>query len=172
MTIQEMRILLAYDSWATNRLFEALAAVPEDAYKRDLKTSHGSLHGTLVHIVAAQRIWLSRFAGRPETTRLTPQDAPSLATLKALWEETAAGIARVAAKLDDKKLLSGFEYVATGGKAYNNTYQQILQHLVNHGTYHRGQIASMMRQVGAEPVGTDLIAFYRHTAQPQRPQVH
>jgi uncharacterized damage-inducible protein DinB len=167
MTVQEIKRLFAYNSWATNRIFEALAEVPEGDYKRDLKTSHGSLHGTLTHLVASEKIWLSRLVGKPETMLMTEQEAPSLAALKVIWEDIASRTARFLGRLDEKKLEISFEYLTTGGKRFANTYAQILQHLINHASYHRGQIIAMMRQVGAQPVGTDLIAFFRHTAPPR-----
>lgn len=166
MTIQEMKMLFAYNAWATNRVFEALAKVPGELYTTDLKASHGGIHGTMTHLVAAEKLWVSRWEGKPESSLLTAKDAPSLANLKQIWEDVASRTARFVAKLDDKKLQSTFEYTSTEGKRFTHTYQQTLQHLVNHSTYHRGQIATLMRQVGAEPVGTDLINFYRYTAQP------
>ncbi len=83
-------------------------------------------------------------------------------------EDVAARTARFVSRLDDGKLASTFEYSGTDGKKFVQTYQQALAHVVSHSTYHRGQIALLMRQVGFQPVGTDLIAFYRLTAQPSR----
>jgi uncharacterized damage-inducible protein DinB len=164
MNIQEMKKLFAYNAWANNRVFEALSKIGEDEYTRDLKSSHGSLGETIVHMVAAEKIWLSRLVGKPEDSLMAPQDAPMLQSLKPIWEQVAAGMARFLAKLDDRSLQRDVEYTTTEGRKYSNSNEQILQHVVNHSSYHRGQIASMMRQVGAEPVNTDLIVFFRHTA--------
>lgn len=164
MIIQEVRRLYAFNAWATNRVFEALALVPKADYKRDLKASFGSLHGTMIHLVAAEKIWLSRLAGKPESALMTGRESPSLESLKSVWEEVAARTARFLSRLDDEGLGKNLEYVTTEGKKFTNGVQQILEHIVNHSSYHRGQIAAMMRQVGAEPVNTDMITFYRHTA--------
>jgi uncharacterized damage-inducible protein DinB len=162
MTIQEIRKLFAYNAWATNRMFEALARIPEADYKRNLKSSHGSLQGTATHLVAAEKIWLSRLVKKPEPALMTREDAPSLQSLKKTWEDVAARTARFVSSLEDSSLEGDLEYVTTEGKNFTNSLVQILQHVVNHSSYHRGQIAGMMRQVGAEPVHTDLIAFFRH----------
>jgi uncharacterized damage-inducible protein DinB len=162
MTMQEIRKLFAYNAWATNRMFDALARIPETDYKRNLKSSHGSLHGTASHMVAAEKIWLSRLVKKPETALLTEQDAPSLQSLKKTWEDIAARTARFLSKLEDSSLEIITEYVTTEGKKFTNSLVQILQHVINHSSYHRGQVAGMMRQVGAEPVNTDLITFFRH----------
>ena len=164
MTIQETRKLFAFNAWANNRVFETLRDLPESEYKQDLKTSFGTIHATMTHLVAAEKIWLSRLAGKPETALMTDQDTPSVESLKSAWEDIAARMARFLAKLDDGKLQEELSYVTTEGKEYRNTLQQILQHIVNHSSYHRGQIAGMLRQVGAKAANTDLITFYRLTA--------
>jgi uncharacterized damage-inducible protein DinB len=166
MTPQEIKSLFAYNSWATNRVFESLIKVPEVDYRRDLKSSHGGIHGTLTHLVGAEKIWLSRWIGKPETSLMSEKEVPSLAALKEIWEDVAARTAKFISRLDDEKLLSTFEFTTMQGKTLTHVYQHALQHLVNHSTYHRGQIAALMRQVGAQPIGTDLIAFCRLTAQP------
>jgi uncharacterized damage-inducible protein DinB len=162
MKIQEMQRMFAYNAWATDRTFDALARLSDPDYRRNLKSSHGSLHGTATHLVAAEKIWLSRLVGKPDTALMTEQDSPSMQSLKQTWEEIAAKIARFISKLDDNSLENRLEYATTEGKKFTNTLGQILLHIVNHSSYHRGQIASMMRQIGAEPVNTDMIAFFRH----------
>ncbi len=168
MTLQEIKNLFAYNAWATNRIFDALKTLPEDKFSMDFKAGHGSIRGTLTHLVAAEKIWLSRLTGTPEATMLSEKDAPSLSALKEIWEDVAARTARFVAGLDKKKMSSTFQMTTTRGIPYTHVYQDALLHLVNHSTYHRGQIAVLMRQVGAQPVGTDLIAFYRLTAQPDQ----
>ena len=164
MRIQEIKKLYAFNNWATNRIFETLDHVSDLDYKRNLKASCGSLHGTLTHIVAAEKIWLSRLTGKPETGLLTEHEVPTLQSLKAVWEDVAARMARLLAKLDDEALQGKLNYVTTSGESFTNTYAQVLQHIVNHASYHRGQIAVLMRQLDLVPVGTDMIAFFRHTA--------
>ena len=166
MRVQEIKMLFAYNAWATNRVFESLAPLPEELYRQDLRTSHGGIHGTLTHLVGAEKLWLSRWIGKPESTLIRAAEISGLSALKELWEDVAGRTARFVARLDDRKAMSQFEYTTTEGKKHTGVYWQSLQHLVNHSTYHRGQVAALMRQVGAEPVSTDLIAFYRHAAQP------
>jgi uncharacterized damage-inducible protein DinB len=166
MTVQEIKMLFAYNAWATNRVFESLTQVPEELSTKDLKGSHGGIRGTLTHLVGAEMIWLSRWEGKSKTPPLTEKEAPSLAALKGIWEGVASRTARYIAKLDEKRLRSSLEYTTIDGRTYIQAYQETLQHLVNHSTYHRGQITTLMRQVGAQPAGTDLVAFYRHAAQP------
>ncbi len=164
MNIQEIKRLFAYNAWANNRVFESLSRIPDPEYLRDLKSSHGSLAGTMVHLIGVERLWLSRLVGKPESSLMGLQEAPTLKQLKSTWEDVAARMARFLAKLDDKGLQQVVSYMTTEGEKFSNSNEQILQHVVNHSSYHRGQIAAMMRQAGAEPVNTDLIAFFRHTS--------
>lgn len=165
MTVREIARLFAYNAWATNRVFEALAALPDIEYRCDLKASHGGLRGTMTHLVAVEKIWLSRLVGKPEPELMQEREAESLAALKEVWQEVATRTARFVSRLDEKVLEKRVEYVTTEGERYLNEVRQILLHMINHSSYHRGQLAALMRQLGHEPVNTDLIAFYRHTAE-------
>jgi len=164
MTTQEIKKLFAYNAWANSRVFEALSRIPETEYLRDMKSSYASLGATMVHLVGAEKIWLSRLVGKPEASLIGLRDAPTLQSLKSVWEDVAARMARFLAKLDDGGLQKQVAYTTTEGTRFSNSNGQILQHIVNHSSYHRGQIAAMMRQAGAEPANTDLIVFFRHTA--------
>ncbi len=168
MTIQEIQKLFAYNSWATNRIFDSLAGMPESQYLMDLKASHGGIHGTFTHLVAAEKVWLSRWVGKPESRLMSVEEVPSLARLKVSWEDVAGRTARFLSRLDDRKLQQQFDYASLSGEKQTSTYQQTLLHVVNHSSYHRGQIAALVRQVGGLPVRTDLIEFYRLISQPGR----
>ncbi len=164
MTLQEIKTLHAYNSWATALLFEALASMPPDQYLRDLHTSHGSIHGTLTHIVGGQKIWLSRWTGAAESGMLSVADVPGLAELKAAWEEVGLNTAKFLGGMTDRKLQDTFTMTTSKGAQYTHTYSQAFQHMVNHSSFHRGQIVTLMRQLGARPPDTGLIRFYRETA--------
>lgn len=161
MTVDDIKLLFAYNAWATERVFAAIDPLPEEQYRQEVKCSHGSLHGTLTHLVAAEKIWLSRLVGKPETTLLQPNNVESRAAMKNLWESVARQMAKFLSTLSDKKLKESFTITTTEGKKYTHTYQQVLQHVVNHSTYHRGQITTLLRLDGAQPTSTDLILFYR-----------
>jgi uncharacterized damage-inducible protein DinB len=161
MNMKEMTELFDYNLWANNRLFEAAAQIPPEQYVQDLKASHGSIHGTLAHIVGAQKLWLSRWVGKPENTVLKGDHVRSLLDLIGIWETVSSQTAEFLATLDDQKLQENFTITNTAGKQFTNTFQQMMQHLVNHSTAHRGQVSSMMRQLGIRPPTTDLIAYYR-----------
>jgi uncharacterized damage-inducible protein DinB len=165
MTLSELRFLHAYNAWANSRLFDALEAMPADQYRQDMKASHGSIHNTLVHMVGAEKIWLERWKDLPTEPFLKPDDVASLSGLKNLWEEIGHDTAQWLGGMNDKKLQETFTMKTLKGDTFTHQYWQAFQHLINHSTFHRGQVITMMRQLGVKPPATDLIVFYRETAK-------
>lgn len=161
MTLAEMTELFRYNHWANNRLLEAVAQLPASQYTQDMKISHGSIHGTLVHIVAAQKIWLSRWLENPDSVLLQGKDIPTLVALVSLWEKVSSETADFVSSLTDEKLEKILTMTTTRGKEYHHTYREMMLHLINHSSTHRGQVSGMMRQMGVPPPPIDLIAYYR-----------
>lgn len=162
MTLQEVKMLHAYNAWANNRIFDAVQRLTDEQYKKDMKASHGSIHGTLTHMVGAEKIWLERFLGNPQPF-LKAEDIPSASALRTIWEGVGYEMARWIGTMSDKKLQEVFEMKTLKGDVYTHVYWQAFQHLANHSSYHRGQIVTMLRQLDMQPVSTDLILFYRET---------
>jgi uncharacterized damage-inducible protein DinB len=161
MTTDEALELFAYNAWANRKIFEAAAGLPEEQYSRDLKSSHGGIHGTLAHIVWAEQLWLHRWLSRPNPAVPQGKDLRGLDAVRARWEEVEAergaflrGL--TAARLEETRAVKP----STGGE-YLHTLAQMIRHAVDHSTYHRGQVVTMLRQVGAVPPNTGLIVFYR-----------
>ena len=157
----DIQLLFEFNYWAKARMFGVLDTLPEADLYKDLKTSFKGIHGTLVHICGAENTWLQRFAGIPSPKFLRTEDLPTYAAVKAKWSEVEKEMLAYVSTLTDSDLTEKFSFTTSDGKTVTNLRWHALQHLVNHGTYHRGQITSMIRQLGATPVGTDLIAFYR-----------
>jgi uncharacterized damage-inducible protein DinB len=166
MTIRQIRELFSYDLWATDAILVPVASVSEDLYLKDLKSSHGGIHGTLVHIYAANMIWLRRWRGSSAGVSTNPEDTTNLESLKARLRDYWIDVENYLKGLDEKALGSPFSYMDLRGNPQSEPMYQQMQHLVNHSSYHRGQVVTMLRQIGAVPVRTDLIAYYRLKAHP------
>ncbi len=164
MTLQEIKLLHAYNSWANSRVFDGLANLPADQYTQDMKSSHGGIHETFTHIVGAEKIWLSRWVGKPDTM-LKAGEMGSLEELRSIWEKVGYDMARFLGTMSDKKLQETFSLTTSKGATFTHVYWQAIQHMVNHSTYHRGQITTMLRQLQVDPPSTDLIKFYRETGK-------
>jgi uncharacterized damage-inducible protein DinB len=146
---------LRYSAWASKRLLDFAASVPGEHVERQIANSHGGILKTFQHIYYADRVWLSRMEGAP-TAFADPEPGPSLADLDSAWWPLLRRFAQWAAGQDPKRVIA---YRNLAGEAYERTVHQVVTHVVNHGTYHRGQIAAMLRQLGHVPPYTDLIYF-------------
>lgn len=163
MTPEQIRPLFAYDSWANERSLGACATLTPEQFTRDLGSSFRSVRDTLAHISGAQWIWIERLNGRSPSALPAPDACPDLAAVRAQWSEVERELLVFVNGASAADLERVVEYHTAHGD-YRTPVWQILQQLVNHGSYHRGQVTTMLRQLGAQAVSTDLIAFYRERA--------
>lgn len=159
--IDELRELFAYNRWANLRLLDAAAALDDDALARDLGSSFPSVLATFAHIADADWIWLQRWHGVSPGAAPEAWDRSSLDGVRRHWDDVEAGRHAYLAGLDDAALESTIDYRNIAGRAYTSRVDEMLRHVINHSTYHRGQVVTMLRQLGATVQPTDLIAFYR-----------
>jgi uncharacterized damage-inducible protein DinB len=104
VTKSEVLELFAYNAWANRQLFDAAAALLEDVYRRDLKSSHGGIHGTLAHIVWAEHLWLNRWLKQPNPAVAQGKDLRTAADVRARWEGIEAERGRFLAGLSEAQL--------------------------------------------------------------------
>lgn len=157
------RELFVYNAWATRVLFDAVARLPDEHYVRDMKGSHGGIHGTFAHIVWAEHLWLNRWLIKPNPAVPQGKDLSSLAAVRVRFEEVEAERNRFLAGFTDDRLGETRRITPTSGGEFLHTFDQMFRHLINHSSYHRGQIVTFLRQLGATPPNTDLIVFYRRS---------
>jgi uncharacterized damage-inducible protein DinB len=163
MTPEQIRLLYDYDAWANRRILDACAPLTPEQFTRDLGSSFPSVRDTVGHILGAQCVWLDRFQGRVSALP-SPGQFADLASLRARWAEVQPELLAYVGGLSAADLDGTFEYRTPKGEVFRNVRWQTLQHLANHGSYHRGQVTTMLRQLGASAVSTDLIRFYRESA--------
>ena len=166
MTLQEIRALFEYDKWANDRTVESVSSIPELKYLEDLKSSHGGIHGTLVHIYGANMVWLQRWKGGSAIKFVTVAEIPNLESLKNHWRNCQTELDRYLDNLSEAKLIAPLSYNDLKGNPHSEPLFQQMQHRINHSSYHRGQIVTMLRQIDSVPIGTDLITFYRTKTTP------
>ena len=166
MTPQELQALVDYHYWARDRMLAAVEPLSPDQFTRDLGSSFRSVRDTLSHLHGAEWIWLSRFQGTSPASGLPHERFPDLAAVRAEWAGTEAGLRAFVGGLDPTGLERVIECRVLSGQPGASRTWHLVQHLVNHGTYHRGQVTTMLRQLGAAPPASlDLIAFYRGTGR-------
>lgn len=151
---------LDYTAWASRRLVEAAAQLTPAELTRDFGTSDKSVLGTLVHVFAADRIWLCRVMGSSLPPQFVdPEKDMHLAVLETEWPQLLNRWKQWVLSLADTSAV--ISYRDMKGNPYQTPAWQIILHLVNHGTHHRGQAAGFLRSMGHAPPALDLIAYYR-----------
>lgn len=161
MTLTDVKTLYDFNAWAQNRLMGVVETLAEEPYAKDMGSSHGGVQGTLVHILASFEMWLARWKGSSPNRLLNVQDVPTLADAKKQWTESQKKLDDFLNGLNESDLPKVISYTTTEGKKYSTPLWQMMQHLVNHATYHRGQIVTMLRQIGVKPPATDMIFYFR-----------
>jgi len=161
MNADDIRTLFEYNSWANHRTLDSCSSLTTEQFTRDLGSSFKSIRDTLAHVCDVEWLWLERFHGRSHTGFPPATTYPDLASLRARWQAVEHDVTDFVAALTDADLARIYEYKTTSGAPQSDPGWQMLQHLANHGSYHRGQIATLLRQLGAKAEGTDMIVFYR-----------
>jgi uncharacterized damage-inducible protein DinB len=163
MTPEEVRTLYDYNFWANHRILNACTPLTPEQLSRDLKSSFPSVRATLEHIMWAEWLWLERWKGSSHSGSSVEKFA-DLAAIRTRWNQVEADLQGFVRGLSAADLDRVLTYRNTKGQEFANPMAHMLQHLANHGTYHRGQIIMMLRQLGAKPIDTDLIVYYRERA--------
>lgn len=162
MNLEDLRALLDFHYWARDRMLEAVEPLSPEQFTRDMGSSFRSVRDTLAHIYSAEWIWLLRWHGESPAAMLASDTFPDLAAIRAAWRENESRMYGFLNGLDANRINQRVEYKATGGQPMASILWRMVQHVVNHASYHRGQVTTMLRQLGVDPPKSmDLITFYR-----------
>ncbi len=159
MTKHDVALLYEYHRWANGRTLDAVERLDPAAFMKNLGNSFASVHATLVHMAGAEWIWLRRWHG-DSPSRPPVGEYPTVASLRERFHALDRDREAFLAGVSDERLQQPFEYRDLAGNAMRLPLVQSMQHVVNHGTYHRGQVTTMLRQLGATPASTDMSRFY------------
>jgi uncharacterized damage-inducible protein DinB len=155
------RTLVDYHYWARDRMLEAVLALGDDEYTRALGSSFSSVRDTLQHTYGAEVVWLCRWQGESPTS-FPGAMPPSAAGLREAWQAHEVAFRAFVTALDDAGLQAVVHYRLFSGAEGESPIWQMLAHVVNHATYHRGQVTTLLRQLGvAAPASTDMIGYFR-----------
>ncbi len=167
MDNNDFRLLYDFNAWANRRTLDTCSSLAPEQFTRDLGSSFHSLRDTLAHIYGAEWIWLERWQGRVAAGLPSAADFPDFESIRKRLTEMDSTLVDYVAGLSTEDVQRVVQFKTTAGVAFSQPLWQCLQHVANHGSYHRGQIATMLRQLGAKPIATDLIFFYRERAAAQ-----
>lgn len=158
ISVEYCRLLARYNRWMNERLYACAGELADGERKRDRGAFFGSIHRTLAHILWGDRTWHGRFVGRPHPVAPWGADEhPVFDDLRRERESTDRTMLDWAERLDDGWLASTLEYLpASGGRRRAMPAWIAVTHLFNHGTHHRGQVTTLLKQAGVDPGVTDL----------------
>lgn len=159
---ETLRSHIGYTAWASRLLVEAAGKLTYQELTRDFGTADKSVLGTLVHVFGADRLWLARLRGEPANTYLTDADY-QLAVLQNDWPALYGRWKEWAAGLTDEDAQAQVSYADLRGNPWRQPLGQLVLHVVNHGTHHRGQVSGFLRSMGHVPPKLDLVSYYRES---------
>jgi uncharacterized damage-inducible protein DinB len=162
----DLLALLDYEAWAGRLLAASLAPLSHDDYVREVPSGAPSIRATLVHLAGATHNWAERFEGRDATVLPTAEELPTLAAALAMLDDARARITAFAGDATPERLAAPLVWRNLKGEPKAAPLWTVLRHVVNHASYHRGQVAAALRRVGLAPAATDLVrwAIERHEA--------
>jgi uncharacterized damage-inducible protein DinB len=154
LTVEQLRSLTTYNHWANVRLLQAAATLSVEERERDMRASFGSLTGTLIHILWGERGWLHFWQQGTFVPVPNHGEYPDFASIQRAWTHHDGAYAAylqslTQAELDAPRILDADMY----------TLGELIQHAINHSTYHRGQVALLIRRLGHVPPSTDFHDF-------------
>lgn len=160
LDVSDLQRLGRFNRWATERVAPSVASLAPDELARTIESSYPSVHLTVGHLIGVAELWLGRWKGEPwrplEPASEFPADGARLAER---WLAVDAAILDFLASLDDAHRVLRMKN--SQGKEFTHRFFEMVTHLVNHQTYHRGQLSTLLRQLGRTPPSQDLIAYYR-----------
>ena len=162
MTANDVRQLLDYHYWARDRVIEAVRPLDLTTFTAPRASSFSSIRDTLAHTYLAEWAWYSRWQGQSPSAFPALDQFADLESLNAAWQETERQVRSFVQPMSDHDVTRVIVYRMFSGVEAASPIWQMVQHVVNHASYHRGQVTTMLRQAGAEPgKSMDLIAYYR-----------
>lgn len=156
--------MFGYNRWANVRMLDALAELTPEELTGDTKSSHPSLLATLMHMLGAEWVWLERWKGSSPASFPDAEGLDSVAAVRERWDALWRDQQSFLSGLEDDGPERPLQYRLFSGLEDARPLGDLMRHVVNHGSYHRGQLVTMLRQLGKVPPSTDYILYLREEA--------
>ena len=157
ISLKTLNELFNHNYWARDRQLSVCATLTEDQFKRPLGSSFSSLRDTLVHMAAVERLWLERWRGETPQPLLPPEEFPSLLAIQYYWREVEKEMREYLSNLDEEAIEQPVTCVSIRGQTWTYSLWRMMLHLLNHQNYHRGQVTTLLRQLGVQPAKVDFL---------------
>ena len=161
MTKQYFKELAEYNLWANTIVCGWLDQITDEQWNKQIVSSFNSIQETVLHTISAEFAWLQRFKKVPFDWLQSTYKGTKDEHIK-LWKDTSTELKSFIDAFDENNLKVNLDFKRLNGDAFSMPYYQLFAHVVNHATYHRGQLVTMLRQAGFTNVtATDLLGVYR-----------
>ena len=161
MDLETIQQLFAYNGWANQRNVAGCESISNEQFLQQVGGSFGSVRNTLAHIMDVEWLYHERWQGRAPSTFPKAENYSNLSDIKARWKSIDADVNLYVSALSANDLTRVLEFRNTKGTLLRHPLWETMQHLVNHSTYHRGQVTTLLRQLGGTARASDMIYFFR-----------
>ena len=160
MTVDDLKTLFAYSSWANASLRDVVSGLTTEQFTRQVAGSYGSIRNTMVHMLSAEWGWLERCGGAARGPALDARDYPTAASLFERWGQIEIALHGFLSSLRDDDLDRVVEFAIGGGPRQSMPLGQLLHHAAIHNVHHRGQVALLVRMLEHVPGNFDILLYY------------
>ena len=147
MIVNILKTMIAYNYAEHRELWEIIAALDEETFLRDCGYSLGAVQREIVHIIRADRLWLSRAMEQPDVA-LLPYETVDRGKIRQAWDQLEQDVKSFLDSLSEQGLQRVVTYVDKDGKTQQRHVLELLLHVCNHGTVHRAEICAMLHMLG------------------------
>ncbi len=165
MTPEYFKNIYDYHYWGRDKILREAEKVSDADFVKVMSKGYSSLRATLVHMIAAEWIWMTRLAGASPNAMMREEDLPTRPAIRARWSEEENKLCAYIAKLNDVELQRVVQYKNTRGDALARPVWQVLAQVANHGTQHRAEAAAMLTDLGFSPGNLDLTIYFDEMAK-------
>lgn len=155
----DLPALFGYNRWADDRVVEVCRRLSPEQFTKEPVPGWTSIRASLVHVAGATLIWQRRIAGETVTARPSDEDFPTLDDAARLFRQGHDAFDQLLPTLTADRLGALWSYRNLEGRELTAPLWAVLRHVVNHATYHRGQVAAKLKRLGVDPVPTDMVVW-------------
>ena len=154
--------LAEYNIWANNIVLSWLDKIMDEQWEMHVVSSFNSIAETVLHITSAETVWIERLNKAESPVCLQTSFKGTRKDLIELWKKASAELKKYLESFNESAMMEKLVFKRLNGDRYEMPHYQVFAHIFNHSTYHRGQLVTMLRQVGFTDVGsTDMLGFFR-----------
>jgi len=166
MNLGDLNTWLDYHYWARDVILEAVEPLSAEQFTRPIESSFKSVRDTVAHMYGAEWLWYNRWIGNLSATMPKYDSWPDVVSIRKAWLDHEIRLRTFVNDGGEAGVDRIYHYKSLAGQPTSSRFWEMLVHVVNHGSYHRGQVTTLLRQLGAQPPRqTDMIAFFRTRAQ-------